>query len=193
MKAIFLFSSLVLTVSIALATSKPVETEKDVDLNLYLGKWYEIASIPQSFQSQCVSNTTAEYSLAEDGLIKIINSCETASGERSVDEGRAKVRDANVTAKLRVTFVKIINWVFTFGGDYWIMKLGDGYSYSVVGHPDRTYAWILSRTPSLSRDQLQAAYMNLKNQGYDTCKLLTSVQGGGFDRRQPLCQLFERP
>ena len=160
-----------------------------VDLNQYLGKWYEIAAIPQSFQKNCVGNTTAEYSIAEDELIKVINSCDKAGGNREIAEGRAKVVDATTNAKLRVTFVHFIFWIFKFGGDYWIIDLAADYSYAVVGHPDRTYAWILSRTPAMEVEQLKSIEMKIKSLGYDTCQILTSVQNGGLQDRIPLCQL----
>ncbi len=159
-----------------------------VDLNQYIGKWYEIAAIPQSFQKNCVSNTTAEYSKAEDELLKVINSCEKADGSREVAEGRAKVVDATTNAKLKVTFVHIIFWIFRFGGDYWIIDLAPDYSYAVVGHPDRTYAWILSRTPAMATEELKTLEEKMKSLGYDTCQILTSVQNGGLQDRIPLCQ-----
>ena len=161
-----------------------------VDLNQYLGKWYEIAAIPQSFQKNCVRNTTAEYSKSEgDELIKVINSCDKADGSREVAEGRAKVVDASTNAKLKVTFVHVFDWIFLFGGDYWIIDLAPDYSYAVVGHPDRTYAWILARTPAMAVEQLKSIEMKIKSLGYDTCQILTSIQTGGLQERIPLCQL----
>ncbi|MGE9745994.1 lipocalin family protein [Bdellovibrio bacteriovorus] len=162
-----------------------------VDLNKYLGKWHEVASIPMVFQKQCVGNTTAEYSVAEEGMIQVLNSCDTKSGDRSVAEGRAKVVDSDSNAKLKVTFVKIIDWVFGFGGDYWILDLAPDYSYAVVGDPTLQYAWILSRQPSLGREAFLAAEQKLKTLGYDTCSILTSVQDGGLSQRTPLCEFVK--
>lgn len=161
-----------------------------VDLNQYLGKWYEIAAIPQSFQKKCVANTMAEYSMSQNqNLIKVVNSCEKADGTRDVAEGRAEVVDKTSNAKLRVTFVNFFGWIFAFGGDYWIVDLAPDYSYAIVGHPDRTYAWILSRTPNMAISELKKLEAKLKSLGYDTCQLLTSVQAGGLQERKPLCQL----
>lgn len=168
---------------------KEPETVASVDLQKYIGKWYEVASIPQSFQKQCVANTTAEYAVVEEGLISVVNSCDTKSGERSVAEGRAKVEDTVSNSKLKVTFVKIFNWVFAFGGKYWILDVDANYSYALVGDPTRDYAWILSRTPKVSGEQLSQFEKKLSEEGYDTCKILTSVQTGGLTERKPLCQL----
>lgn len=165
-------------------------TVAEVDLNQYLGKWYEIAAIPQSFQKKCFKNTMAEYSFAENNLVKVVNTCTESNGTVSVANGAAKIEDPVTKAKLKVTFVKFINWVFSFGGDYWIIDLDKGYNYAVVGHPDRSYAWILARTPSLDLMTLKGINDRLIKNKYDTCKILTSIQDSGNSERKPLCQLF---
>jgi len=193
-KYILLFSTFVFGACVTAEEMRemigPVRPVPTVDLNKYLGTWYEIAAIPQFFQKDCVANTRAEYSAGEGGLIKVVNSCDTASGERKVAEGRAKVVNQTTQSQLKVTFVKLWNWIFTLGGDYWILDLGPQYSYSVVGEGSRKYAWILSRTPKMEMDSLREAESHLRLQGYDTCKLLTSLQTqGGFSKRIPLCEM----
>ena len=162
-----------------------------VDLSRYVGRWYEIAAIPQWFQKKCVGQVQAEYSNAEDTLIKVLNTCMQADGSVSTAEGRAKVEDPVSHAKLKVTFVKIVNWIFTFGGDYWVIDLAQDYHYAVVGHPTRDYGWILSRTPSLDMNELREIESRLVEQGYDSCKLLTTVQTGGFSEKKPLCEVLK--
>lgn len=158
-----------------------VQTVPYVDLQRYLGEWYEIAAIPQSFQKQCVSNTRAEYSEAENNSIKVVNSCATKDGDVSSAEGRARVVDTTSSAKLRVTFVNILGrWIYLFGGDYWIIDLQPEYEYAVVGHPDRTYGWILSRTPSIDHDVLDEIGRNLMKNGYDLCEFRMTQQDGGY-------------
>ena len=168
-----------------------VQTAKYVDINSYLGKWYEIASIPPSFEKQCVKNTTAEYSMADAGLLKVLNSCETINASRSSAEGRAKIVDKESNAKLKVTFVRFIGWIFAFSGKYWILDVAPDYSYAVVGDPSRHYAWILARTPSVSDAVLDSAERVLSDQGFDTCKLFTTVQDGGLSEKIPLCQITD--
>lgn len=167
----------------------PVDTVNSVDLQRYLGRWYEIAAIPQSFEKQCIGNTKAEYANAENGLISVVNSCDTASGLRSVANGRAKVVDKISNAKLKVTFVNFLGWQFLLGGKYWILDLGENYSYAVVGSPDRKYAWILSRTPQMTEEQISAASHALVKQGFDTCKVISTVQASGLHDKTPLCEL----
>lgn len=175
----------------AVSAQAEVSTVPSVDLQRYLGKWYEVASIPQSFQSHCVGNTTAEYSMAERGRIKVLNSCDKAKGGRSEAEGRAEVVDEKSNSKLKVTFVKIIDWIFAFGGGYWIIDLAPDYSYALVGDPSAKYAWILSRTPALPMETYLRAEAKFRKEGYDTCQILTSVQEGGNSSRIPLCDLVK--
>lgn len=185
---------LILCTAAAVLASAPgpsraeVTTVPSVDLNRYIGTWYEVASLPQRFQKQCVANTTAEYSLTDDDLIKVVNSCEKADRSRSVAEGRAKVVDRESNSKLKVTFVRIFGWIFAFGGSYWIIDLAPDYSFALIGDPSAKYAWLLSRTPSISRQVLVHAEEKFRSAGYDTCQILTSVQNGGFEKRVPLCE-----
>jgi apolipoprotein D and lipocalin family protein len=143
-----------------------VNTVPYVDLSKYTGKWYEISKIPNSFQKGCARNTTAEYKLREDRRIDVINKCIEDDGSVNEAEGLAKVEDEKTNAKLKVSFVSILG-IHLFWGDYWIIGLDKNYEYAVVGHPERKYGWILSRTPKLSDEKLQEAFSILKNNGYN--------------------------
>ena len=145
--------------------SREPVTIKSVDLKMYAGLWYEIAKIPNSFQDHCKYGTKAEYILREDGNIDVINSCYDEEGELDVAEGLAKVVDKNSNSKIEVSFVSIFG-IHLFWGDYWIIGLDKNYEYAIVGHPERKYGWILSRTPVLSQDKLDEAFSILIAQGY---------------------------
>jgi apolipoprotein D and lipocalin family protein len=173
-------------------TPPPVRTVERVDLSRYLGRWYEIAAIPQRFQKDCTGGTTAEYAPAEDGRLRVVNSCDTAKG-RKVTEGRAKVVEGSANARLKVTFVKLLGWVWAFGGDYWVIDLAADYRYAVVGHPGRGYGWILSRAPAVAPEDLRDIAARLTAQGYDTCRFLTTPQEGGLGERTALCRLGAGP
>ena len=118
-----------------------LEVVPHVELEKYLGKWYEIAHLPAKFQEGC-NETTATYTLSKDGNISVLNQA-TKNGKIKQAKGKAKVVDKNTNAKLKVTFF------WPFYGDYWILKLGDNYDYSIVGTPNRKYLWILCRTPQM--------------------------------------------
>lgn len=172
-----------------IASAGNFKTVEQVDLEKYIGRWYEIASIPQSFQKQCVSDTTAEYQVNADGTIQVINSCATKSGERSIAKGRAKVVNTETNAELKVTFVHLFgHWIYTFGGGYYVVGLGQNYEYAIVGHPSFEYAWILSRTPQLDAVTLNDIDIQLKNLGYDSCALKITPQKGGFSEVKDFCK-----
>ncbi len=173
----------------ALALAQPVTTVEKVDLNRYLGKWYEIAAIPQYFQRMCVRDVTAEYAL-NDGGISVTNRCMTSEGMTSVAQGQARIVDTVSQAKLEVTFVKIFGWQYLLGGDYWVIDLAADYRYAVVGHPSRKYAWVLAASPNLAAADLVLIAQNLQKNGYDTCGLFTTVQTNGLSEKKPLCEAF---
>jgi apolipoprotein D and lipocalin family protein len=162
------------------AAKKPELTVVDsVDLERYLGTWYEIASYPAWFQRDCTA-VTAEYSLRDDGLIEVVNSCRKGSldGKLKQSTGRAKVVDATTNAKLKVSFFG------PFWGDYWIIDLDPDYRWAVVGVPSRKYLWILSRTPVMDEQTYREVVTRLVESGYDASRLRPTSQpqtaaGGG--------------
>lgn len=149
----------------------PLQTVPAVELARYAGSWYEIARFPHSFQRGCVA-TRAVYSLRDDGQIGVYNECRRESLDgpvRSVN-GRARVVDGGSNAKLEVTFF------WPFWGDYWIIDLDPDYRWAVVGHPSRTYLWILSRERRLDAEVLAGIAARLRGQGYDLERLVWTVQ-----------------
>lgn len=139
------------------------ETVPHVDLERYMGMWHEFARLPNRFQSQCVGNTTAEYTLLDDGRVEVINRCDTADGTDEA-KGIARVVDAT-NAKLEVSFVQFLG-LQLFWGDYWIIGLGDDYEYAVVGTPDRKYGWLLVRDPDVTEDLKDEMFFTLESRGY---------------------------
>lgn len=141
-------------------------TVQKVDINKYIGLWYEVAKIPNKFQDQCAYGTTAEYKLKEDGNIIVTNSCYDIDGKLDIAEGLAKVVDKNSNAKLEVSFFSILG-IRPFWGDYWIIGLDEDYQWAIVGTPSRKYGWVLSRTPSLSDETMGKIFDVLRSQNYD--------------------------
>jgi apolipoprotein D and lipocalin family protein len=149
----------------------PLDTVEYVDVQKYTGTWYEIASFPNWFQKDC-TGTTATYSLNKDGSIRVFNKCfkKSLTGEEDTAEGIAYIDDTITNAKLKVSFF------FPFKGDYWIIELADDYSYAVVGHPNRKYLWILSRTPEMSDTTYQSLLTSISKKGFDISKLTKTIQ-----------------
>ncbi len=144
----------------------PPTTINFVDLQKYAGLWYEVAKIPNSFQDQCAYGTTAEYKIEPNGDIIVINKCYDIDGKLDIADGVAEVVDKNTNSKLEVSFVSFLG-IRPFWGDYWIIGLGENYEYAIVGHPERKYGWILSRTPTLSDETMKVIYETLSKQGYN--------------------------
>jgi apolipoprotein D and lipocalin family protein len=147
----------------------PLETVTDVDLQRYTGTWYEIARFPHRFQKDCYA-TRAVYTLREDGLIGVYNECRrgAADGPIKAVKGKARVVDKQTNAKLEVSFF------WPFWGDYWIIDLDPDYQWAVVGHPSRSYLWILSRQEKMEAEVLNGIRLRLQQQGYDLSQLLIS-------------------
>ena len=141
-----------------------LEVVPHVELDKYLGKWYEIARLPAKFQEGC-NNTTATYALSENGSISVLNEC-IKNGKAKQAKGKAKVVDKNSNAKLKVTFF------WPFYGDYWIINLGKDYDYAVVGTPNRKYLWILSRTLQMDDKLFSQLIEFVKIKGFDVSKLI---------------------
>jgi apolipoprotein D and lipocalin family protein len=145
----------------------PLPVARYVDLNKYVGEWYEIARMPAPFEKECYA-TKANYTLTEDGTVHILNTCHKQSPEGRLKKATAKavVADPVSNAKLKVQFF----WPFT--GDYWILDVGEQYEYAVVGEPSRKYLWILSRTPQLDKSLLDRLLQKAKEQGFNVDKMI---------------------
>lgn len=170
----FLLMLIVLS-SLIIAQKNPPITVKYVDLKKYVGLWYEVAKIPNSFQDQCIKNTTAKYTLTEDGEIKVTNSCIDEDGEVDEANGVVRVIDKKSNAKLEVSFVSFLGWR-PFWGDYWIIGLDENYQWAIVGTPNRKYGWVLSRTPKLDEATMNKIFQILKDQGYNLKQFEMSLQ-----------------
>jgi len=151
--------------------AQPLETVPHVDLKKYAGKWYEIASFPQSFQNGCHC-TTAEYTLSEKGYVIVENRCnrDSVNGKESYIKGKAFVEEGSGNAKMKVQFF------WPFKAKYWIIDLAADYSYAVVSHPNKKYLWILSRIPKMEDTVYQHIISNLKTKGFDLTNLQKTKQ-----------------
>jgi lipocalin len=146
-------------------------TVKELDLNRYLGKWYEIARFPHSFEKNLVG-VTATYSLRDDGKIKVLNQGykNTLDGELSVAEGKAKIPNKLEPAKLKVSFF----WIFY--GDYNVLELDENYQYVMIGSSTDKYFWILSRTPQMAPEVYGMLLEKARKRGYNLDKLEKVLQ-----------------
>jgi apolipoprotein D and lipocalin family protein len=165
-----IWSLIIFMISITLScvdeeTSTALKTVEMVDISRYAGLWYEAAKIPNRFQKRCDRNTTAFYSIRDDGRLAVVNQCEETDGTVIKAEGLAKISDTITCAKLRVSFFKIFG-IPVYLGDYWIIGLDDDYQWAVIGTPNRKYGWVLSREPSINDQTWKIINQILTGQGY---------------------------
>ena len=115
--------------------------KKRIDINKYIGKWYEIAKIPSAFEPE-LYNVTAEYTLNNDGTITVVNTGYTDNKEISID-GKISIKGiAKLTNKddlLMVSFFKGLE------SEYNILAITEDYQYALVGGESPNYLWILGR------------------------------------------------
>jgi apolipoprotein D and lipocalin family protein len=174
--------SIVLPVSssLALASKKlpDMKTVSYVDVDRYLGLWYEIARFPNSFQKGCDS-ATAEYSLVSEGTIRVFNTCLSSKNDKvRTADGQAKIADRNSNAKLKVTFLpKWLRFLNIGLANYWIIDLDVDYRWVVVSEPSRKFMWILSREPQMSQDVYEGILKRAQEQDLDVSKLIASRPG----------------
>ena len=161
---------------LAAAESPAVNTVAQVDLDRYLGTWFELARFPNRFQKQCEGDVRATYAKRSDGRLDVTNECRTHDGMTTA-AGIGRVVDATTNAKLKVRFAPAaLSFLPFVWGDYWIIGLDDDYRWAVVGTPDRRYLWILSRTSALSGAELNRARQIATANGFDVSRLVTTPQ-----------------
>lgn len=137
---------------------------KPFDVNRYLGKWYEIARLDHRFE-RGLSHVAADYSLNDDGSIRVINSG-YSNGVRSQSEGKAYFVRDNDEGYLKVSFFG------PFYGSYVIFELDANYQYAFITGNSRDYLWLLARTPTVSEALKEHFIQKAKALGFDTDQLI---------------------
>ncbi len=143
-----------------------VSVVQDFELESYLGTWYEIARLDHRFE-RGLSKVSATYSLREEGGVLVVNRGFNAeTQEWDVAEGKAFVIGEPSEGRLKVSFFG------PFYGAYNVIELGDDYEYSMVAGPDRSYLWILARSPQLDPVVLSSLVDKASALGFATSDLI---------------------
>ncbi len=139
----------------------------DFQLERYLGTWYEIARLDHSFE-RGLSRVTAEYSMRDDGGVRVMNRGFNAKDDKWKDaEGKAYFVEGTDQGYLKVSFFG------PFYGSYIVFELDrENYRYALVCGPDKSYLWILARTPELDRLVLDGLVARADSLGFETDKLI---------------------
>jgi len=168
---------------LAAQQSQPLRVVDSIDLTRYTGRWYEAARLPNKFQNHCTGDVVVYYTQRDDGRIDVVNRCRTTAGK--VDEARGvgrKAGDGKSNARLQVRFApKILSFLSSVWGDYWIIGLGPEYTWAVVGTPNRQYLWILSRTPQMSATSYDRAVEIARGNGFDVSRLVKTTNANQAD------------
>ncbi|MYT73459.1 hypothetical protein GTY60_27830 [Streptomyces sp. SID8367] len=173
----------VLTAASAEAAARGVESEPTpvsrVDVQRYLGQWYQVAAVPAVYEAQCHKNSKARYSLSATGTVSVKNSCSSYFGLTSSVRGDAKPLDAT-NARLNVSFLGV-NGHFAHGKDanYIVIGLDRDYQWAVVTDSERRSGFVLSRTPQLDAAQTEATRAALQAADVDPCSVKYTPQDGG--------------
>ena len=145
---------------------KGVKTIQDFDKDKYLGSWYEIARLDFVFEKN-LNNTTAEYSLNEDGSIKVVNRGYNFIKNKYVaSTGKVKFAGDSNEGKLKVSFFG------PFYSGYNIIALDSDYRYALVAGESLKYLWLLSREKTMPNNIKEAYLKTAEDLGYNTSKLI---------------------
>lgn len=168
------------------ADDAPLATVAGFDLSRFLGRWYQIALIPNRFQAFCRGDTTAVYSLNAAGRIDVVNRCRDADGELQSAAGVARINRAfSDPARLEVRFAPAwLSWLSAVWGDYWVLDVDAAYHSMLVGAPDREYLWILAREPALDGERYAALLDRARDSGFDVSRIEVEP-GVTLDRPSP--------
>ena len=144
-----------------------VRPAQDFDLSRYLGRWYEIARLDHSFE-RGLDHVTAEYALRDDGGVSVVNrGYARDKGEWKMAKGKAYFVESESTGYLKVSFFG------PFYGSYVVFELDtQDYQYAFVSGPDKTYLWLLARTPTVEPAVMENFQRLSKQLGFDTSQLI---------------------
>lgn len=180
-KAFFFIVSIITGCLILISCARQensIQTVQSVDLSKYLGKWHEIARLPNHFQKQCISDVTAEYALSKNKKwVQVTNSCINKNKKLEQAIARAYIVDAKTNAKIKVNFLPVfLHWLNIGFGNYWILDLGKNYEYALVGDPTLKYLWVLSRTNKMDVYTYHQLLQKAKQLGFDVDKMVLTKQ-----------------
>ena len=147
----------------------PLRAYQGFELDRYMGRWYEIARMPNRFEDSC-AGAIHEYALNPDGTVAVAITCRiaTLAGPTEIFRGRARVLDP--PEEWKISFNEWVPWFFD--GDYVVLDVDANYDAAVVGDPEGQVAWVLGRDYTMSDDDLREAYEVLYVNGYDLSEIV---------------------
>jgi lipocalin len=125
--------------------SNTPDVVNELDVEKYLGNWYQIYGAPTNviFQGygECL---TAEYGLLDNGDVSVLNSQINSDYELEQISGYAYYTNTSEPGKLSVHLDGV-----PVDSPYWVVKLGEElngqYQYSIISVPSGVSLWVLAR------------------------------------------------
>ena len=167
-------------------STPPLQALPTLDIATYMGTWYQVAWIPNRFQKQCVSDTTATYRDRGDGTVEVLNRCKQADGRSDSVLGMARPPaglariDAGrlMPARLEVSFLPAwLRWSGLGWGAYWVVDLASDGRYAIVSEASHEYLWVLSRQSALTPIDDAAIKAKLAALGFDLARVQAHPHG----------------
>lgn len=178
----------------ATASAAPLQPVPKLDVQRYLGTWWQLATIPSFYGVRCARDTNATYTLIDKTTIGVDNRCISFTGQPDGIVGKAVVLDTKTNAQLAVSFPGI---PFTLNSgnnpNYVVAWVEDGkdpkgpYEYAIVGDPTRLSGFLLSRKKSVSETELHRLRGKIESVGFNSCTFLISPITGWRSDYSPLC------
>lgn len=153
------------------ASAQTVTPVPALDLNRYMGKWYELAVYPGiKPEKNCNSNAVALFAIGyKRNRFLVVTSCQAKEGITESRTASGK-RDKAGDGRLKLTYT------WPFSSKEWVLALAPDYSWALVGSPNRKLLRIYSRTPTPQPEVLADIRARAAAQGFDPAKLITMPQ-----------------
>jgi apolipoprotein D and lipocalin family protein len=148
-------------------TAAPAPT-KPVELQRYVGRWYEVARVPNRFErGKDCDAPTADYVQDAKGAVTVVQTCHESAptGPEKVYHATAKILDPGTNAKFKLTFYVLLS------KEYWVLDHAPDYKWAIVGDPTGKFLWLFSRQPTLAQGVKEAVLARAKALGYDIGRL----------------------
>ena len=143
-----------------------IEPVRGFELERYLGKWYEIARLDHSFE-RGLEKVTAQYSLREDGGVRVINRGFSGGEGWQQAEGKAYFVESPDVGHLKVSFFG------PFYGSYVVFELDkEDYQYAFISGYNTSYLWLLARTPTVEPALIEHFRARAQALGFDASELI---------------------
>lgn len=172
-----------------MTSSENIRSVQELDLETYLGQWFEIGRLPLKWEDPNASSVTAHYALQADGNVEVDNRCYDNDGKPSQSLGRAAPVDGQ-PGQLTVSFLpKFIRWIPFTEGDYWVLKIDPAYTVALVGSPNMENLWLLARNWQVSQDVKDEYLAEAEHQGFDLAQWIATPQDGRIVSDQEIGQV----